>query len=327
MLLEGHQQLCIGSSTPALLAPIPRHQSPKLCSSPICCRSWLPNMKGAKAGPSSSSAAAHGSDGSGPSARPPVSQAHRIARQVQDHQPLSILARLDHGIAVRLRSEVAEDGQRTARPRLHPRLPAHVLSLPVRQTASGVQHHLCHAHRGRDRHGGPEHRGGDHRRTDRPHGRHHRSARRISADPARNLRQAQHSADIRRDHHRHRPHRQHVRRPDFLASFPMSCTSPRACAAATCPARPGVAGRNIADAFWGPISENPGFVEGHTFEGNPISCAAGLAVLNEIIERDLCSNARIQGANGCARACNGWPTSTASSATFAARGCSWASSS
>jgi adenosylmethionine-8-amino-7-oxononanoate aminotransferase len=51
----------------------------------------------------------------------------------------------------------------------------------------------------------------------------------------------------------------------------------------------------IAKAFWGPIAENPGFVEGHTFEGNPISCAAGLAVLGEIIERDLCGNARAQG--------------------------------
>ena len=51
----------------------------------------------------------------------------------------------------------------------------------------------------------------------------------------------------------------------------------------------------IADAFWGPIAENPGFVEGHTFEGNPISCAAGIAVLREILERDLCGNARAQG--------------------------------
>jgi adenosylmethionine-8-amino-7-oxononanoate aminotransferase len=51
----------------------------------------------------------------------------------------------------------------------------------------------------------------------------------------------------------------------------------------------------IADAFWGPIDRNPGFVEGHTFEGNPISCAAGLAVLREIVERDLCTNARVQG--------------------------------
>jgi adenosylmethionine-8-amino-7-oxononanoate aminotransferase len=52
----------------------------------------------------------------------------------------------------------------------------------------------------------------------------------------------------------------------------------------------------IADAFWGPAGENPGFVEGHTFEGNPISCAAGIAVLREVLERDLCGNARAQGA-------------------------------
>jgi adenosylmethionine-8-amino-7-oxononanoate aminotransferase len=51
----------------------------------------------------------------------------------------------------------------------------------------------------------------------------------------------------------------------------------------------------IARAFWGPIGENPGFVEGHTFEGNPVSCAAGIAVLQEILERDLCANARVQG--------------------------------
>ena len=53
--------------------------------------------------------------------------------------------------------------------------------------------------------------------------------------------------------------------------------------------------RPIAEAFWGPIAQNPGFVEGHTFEGNPISCAAGIAVLREILERDLLSNARRQG--------------------------------
>jgi adenosylmethionine-8-amino-7-oxononanoate aminotransferase len=53
--------------------------------------------------------------------------------------------------------------------------------------------------------------------------------------------------------------------------------------------------RPIVDAFWGPLSQNPGFVEGHTFEGNPISCAAGIAVLQEILEHDLCANARKQG--------------------------------
>jgi adenosylmethionine-8-amino-7-oxononanoate aminotransferase len=54
--------------------------------------------------------------------------------------------------------------------------------------------------------------------------------------------------------------------------------------------------QSIGDTFWGPIEENPGFVEGHTFEGNPVSCAAGIAVLREILERDLCANARTQGA-------------------------------
>ena len=53
--------------------------------------------------------------------------------------------------------------------------------------------------------------------------------------------------------------------------------------------------RSVADRFWGPMAENPGFVEGHTYEGNPISCAAGLAVLREILERDLLANARHQG--------------------------------
>ncbi|MFO0947529.1 MAG: aspartate aminotransferase family protein [Planctomycetota bacterium] len=53
--------------------------------------------------------------------------------------------------------------------------------------------------------------------------------------------------------------------------------------------------RPIADAFWGPIEANPGFVEGHTFEGNPIACAVGIAVIEEILERDLLANARAQG--------------------------------
>jgi adenosylmethionine-8-amino-7-oxononanoate aminotransferase len=56
-----------------------------------------------------------------------------------------------------------------------------------------------------------------------------------------------------------------------------------------------VARDHIGRAFWGDLPENPGFVEGHTYEGNPISCAAGIATLREIIERDLCANARAMG--------------------------------
>lgn len=55
--------------------------------------------------------------------------------------------------------------------------------------------------------------------------------------------------------------------------------------------------QQIADAFWGDPAVNPGFVEGHTFEGNPISSAVGLAVLDEIVENDLCANARTVGAH------------------------------
>lgn len=53
--------------------------------------------------------------------------------------------------------------------------------------------------------------------------------------------------------------------------------------------------RHIADAFWGDATKNPGFVEGHTFEGNPISCAAGLATIDEILQRALPANARAMG--------------------------------
>src|SRR5712672_2836060 len=52
----------------------------------------------------------------------------------------------------------------------------------------------------------------------------------------------------------------------------------------------------IADVFWGPIETNPGFVEGHTWEGGPVACAAGIAIIEEILERDLCRNSREQGA-------------------------------
>ncbi|MSR59263.1 MAG: aspartate aminotransferase family protein [Planctomycetaceae bacterium] len=54
--------------------------------------------------------------------------------------------------------------------------------------------------------------------------------------------------------------------------------------------------QSIADTFWGPIENNPGFVEGHTWEGGPVACAAAIAVIEEILERDLCKNSREQGA-------------------------------
>jgi len=51
----------------------------------------------------------------------------------------------------------------------------------------------------------------------------------------------------------------------------------------------------IARAFWG----EPGteFAHGHTFAANPVSCAAGLASIREIVERKLPENAQRMGAH------------------------------
>ena len=85
--------------------------------------------------------------------------------------------------------------------------------------------------------------------------------------------------------------------------------------------------RPIADAFWGPIAENPGFVEGHTFEGNPIVVRRR--------DRRAARDPRARPAarmpavkdSGCGPASRRWPGSIPSSATSAARGCSRRSSS
>lgn len=52
----------------------------------------------------------------------------------------------------------------------------------------------------------------------------------------------------------------------------------------------------IQSAFWGPEEAGIEFGHGHTFAGNPLSATAGLAALNEILERDLPANARAMGA-------------------------------
>jgi adenosylmethionine-8-amino-7-oxononanoate aminotransferase len=57
-----------------------------------------------------------------------------------------------------------------------------------------------------------------------------------------------------------------------------------------------IAREDMADAFRGRPEENLHFAHGHTFAGNPLGCAVGLAVLSEILEKDLAAKARSNGA-------------------------------
>lgn len=55
----------------------------------------------------------------------------------------------------------------------------------------------------------------------------------------------------------------------------------------------GIAMRDhVAAAFWGEEGDGIEFSHGHTFGGNPLSSAAGVASIREIVERDLCGNAQ-----------------------------------
>ena len=78
----------------------------------------------------------------GDQAGPAVPPADRLAGQVQDHQPLPVVARLDAGRAVGLGPQVAQDGQRADGPGLPARLPADLLPLSVRQDLPRLRHHL-----------------------------------------------------------------------------------------------------------------------------------------------------------------------------------------
>jgi adenosylmethionine-8-amino-7-oxononanoate aminotransferase len=51
----------------------------------------------------------------------------------------------------------------------------------------------------------------------------------------------------------------------------------------------------IATAFYGEDEDNVQFHHGHTYAGNPVACAAGVAAMTQLIEQDIVGNARRQG--------------------------------
>jgi adenosylmethionine-8-amino-7-oxononanoate aminotransferase len=56
-----------------------------------------------------------------------------------------------------------------------------------------------------------------------------------------------------------------------------------------------VAREQFSEAFLGPLETNIQFAHGHTFAGNPLACAAGIAVIDEILEKKLTYKARENG--------------------------------
>ena len=56
-----------------------------------------------------------------------------------------------------------------------------------------------------------------------------------------------------------------------------------------------IAREDMADAFWGKAEDDVQFAHGHTFAGNPMACAVGMAVLDEMVENGLAEKAREMG--------------------------------
>ena len=56
-----------------------------------------------------------------------------------------------------------------------------------------------------------------------------------------------------------------------------------------------MAREDMAEAFYGEEEDEIQFAHGNTFAGNPLSCAAGIAVIDEIVEKDLAKKAQMLG--------------------------------
>ncbi len=52
-----------------------------------------------------------------------------------------------------------------------------------------------------------------------------------------------------------------------------------------------IAREHMGEAFWGPAEADVHFAHGHTYAGNPLACAVGMAVVDEIVEKGLAEKA------------------------------------
>ncbi len=53
-----------------------------------------------------------------------------------------------------------------------------------------------------------------------------------------------------------------------------------------------IARQDMAEAFYGPVEANIQFFHGHTYSGNPLGAAVAIAVLDELVEKELVQKAR-----------------------------------
>ena len=53
----------------------------------------------------------------------------------------------------------------------------------------------------------------------------------------------------------------------------------------------------VQEAFWGPVADNLEFGHGHTYAGNPVSSAVGIAAVDILTEGDLLDQVRAKGAH------------------------------
>ena len=56
-----------------------------------------------------------------------------------------------------------------------------------------------------------------------------------------------------------------------------------------------MAREDMGDAFFGPEEDNINFAHGHTYAANPLGCVTGMAVIDELVEKDLPGHARTLG--------------------------------